>query len=616
MAAEAGELCSQCWAGTLQLHEGMLVCDVCGSIHQGFAEEAQEYQTGISDARFFKKSEGMRGVGKAGAAAVEPPPPPPVREAVRAYVAALQALLQAQAATLVGSCGMHPGLSPVLRELWLAHLAATQLLEPTSLDRLQALAEAGGEPYGGGSSEDEEDPTAAARPRSGRGSGRAPRQMGHDRRSVRLEKDIGPKLRPQHTLALVLVACWQQGEAASPLDACRWTIDGHLPYLGFPAQQAAGLRQFGSVLSSRLFTPTGVPTPRYLLELAQQLAQQLGLACPPLSPALWVERYLAELELPAALLPLALQLHSVYQPAPLPPTAAWRAHRHPWARFMASLLLAVKLCYGLDGRGQVLPPGLAPAPDWQAWAQRQLARLGTLSAFPLTLAEAAQLDQPRLRCYLQYLQRGLFAAFAPPPDLEGVHQLLQRLALLNEEEERAEAGAGAGAAGWPAGDGGAAAAGTAGAGQQAAAGKQQQQQQEQGDAAAGTAEQAPGGAPAAGYLLYGTVRRRAGGAQRALFHPDYAMVLTACAPLVWLQPEALHSLLASEERSVAAAECELSFLYNAQEQARLARLREEAAWLARQREEAAAARREARRRQQEAAAAAAAAAAAGEGEGT
>mgnify|MGYP001810661746 CR=1 FL=1 len=126
MAAEAGELCSQCWAGTLQLHEGMLVCDVCGSIHQvrgsswvaahappcsharccrggssvraaaharddssaswssvhyllvfpqrhapclrnstlpslqGFAEEAQEYQTGISDARFFKCVLGSR----------------------------------------------------------------------------------------------------------------------------------------------------------------------------------------------------------------------------------------------------------------------------------------------------------------------------------------------------------------------------------------------------------------------------------------------------------------------------------------------------------------------------------------------------------------------------
>lgn len=32
--ASAGELCDQCFAGSLHLHEGMLVCDVCGSIHQ------------------------------------------------------------------------------------------------------------------------------------------------------------------------------------------------------------------------------------------------------------------------------------------------------------------------------------------------------------------------------------------------------------------------------------------------------------------------------------------------------------------------------------------------------------------------------------------------------
>ncbi len=32
--ASAGETCTQCWVGALQLHEGMLVCDVCGSIHQ------------------------------------------------------------------------------------------------------------------------------------------------------------------------------------------------------------------------------------------------------------------------------------------------------------------------------------------------------------------------------------------------------------------------------------------------------------------------------------------------------------------------------------------------------------------------------------------------------
>ena len=32
--ASAGELCPACFSGALQLHEGMLVCDVCGSIHQ------------------------------------------------------------------------------------------------------------------------------------------------------------------------------------------------------------------------------------------------------------------------------------------------------------------------------------------------------------------------------------------------------------------------------------------------------------------------------------------------------------------------------------------------------------------------------------------------------
>lgn len=32
--ASVGETCTQCWVGSLQLHEGMLVCDVCGSIHQ------------------------------------------------------------------------------------------------------------------------------------------------------------------------------------------------------------------------------------------------------------------------------------------------------------------------------------------------------------------------------------------------------------------------------------------------------------------------------------------------------------------------------------------------------------------------------------------------------
>lgn len=131
----------------------------------------------------------------------------------------------------------------------------------------------------------------------------------------------------------------------------RWALDGHLPYLSFPAEEGAALQQYSSILGRGLVTPrgkvgrtrcalyathfhflcsacmdknrqpkgcavhfvgqqtassalpctfiaAGVPSPRYLLDQARQLAQQLGLACPPLSPTLWLERYLAELELP------------------------------------------------------------------------------------------------------------------------------------------------------------------------------------------------------------------------------------------------------------------------------------------------------------------------------
>lgn len=41
-----------------------------------------------------------------------------------------------------------------------------------------------------------------------------------------------------------------------------------------------------------------MPAPHYLQAQAAELAAHLGLACPPLSPAMWLERYCADLELP------------------------------------------------------------------------------------------------------------------------------------------------------------------------------------------------------------------------------------------------------------------------------------------------------------------------------
>lgn len=234
-----------------------------------------------------------------------------------------------------------------------------------------------------------------------------------------------------------------------------------------------------------------------------------------------------------------------------------------------------------------------------------------LFARSINVLQAAQLDEPGLRSYLQYLQRGLLASFTPPAELESMHRLFLRLASLPADGEDLQ----------PAGGG------SDGSAPQAhgAAGAETQADQPVDFCA-------PGLAPSS-YLHYGAAPRG-----KALFHPDYALLLTACSPLVWLTPEALHEvraetrcrrrmarmlalclirriflhcanaqavglplifchrllvltlfilllyvpqLLAGLECSMIGAECEVSFLYNAEEQARLARVLEEGAWLKR-----------------------------------
>ncbi len=55
---------------------------------------------------------------------------PPTRAAVHAYVAAVQALLQAQARALCAEFGVGAEVADAVQTIWLAHLAATKILEP------------------------------------------------------------------------------------------------------------------------------------------------------------------------------------------------------------------------------------------------------------------------------------------------------------------------------------------------------------------------------------------------------------------------------------------------------------------------------------------------------
>lgn len=213
---------------------------------------------------------------------------------------------------------------------------------------------------------------------------------------------------------------------------------------------------------------------------------------------------------------------------------------------------------------------------------------GCPPAQPPSSLQAAQLDEAGFRAYIQHLQQGVFASCAPPADLETAHRAFQQLALQA-------------LAGGPAAPGGAPAAGQQGVqqGQQRQQARQAQQaQQDEQDEQLGRDA----------YLYLGSGAR--GNWRAALLPPDYVAALAACSCLVWLTPEGLHevgvpcaaclrgrpqavgcagwacsmlrcawspgsaqTLLAHAsqvvdglERSMIAAECDVSYRYNAEEQ--------------------------------------------------
>ncbi len=72
----------------------------------------------------------------------------------------------------------------------------------------------------------------------------------------------------RHTLVLLLLGCWQQQEAANPLDIARWALDRRLPYLSFPVDEGAVLQQYSNILGQDLLTPTGRPLRHVVLSYA------------------------------------------------------------------------------------------------------------------------------------------------------------------------------------------------------------------------------------------------------------------------------------------------------------------------------------------------------------
>ena len=79
----------------------------------------------------------------------------------------------------------------------------------------------------------------------------------------------------------------------------------------------------------------------------------------------------------------------------------------PHAQLLATLIVALKLLYGLDGRPRRLPDSVPPPPpDWMTWAAQAVARAPQPSSLSLKPAEVRakvlRLGCPPRTCHLQY----------------------------------------------------------------------------------------------------------------------------------------------------------------------------------------------------------------------
>ncbi|KAL4546410.1 hypothetical protein Ndes2526B_g01633 [Nannochloris sp. 'desiccata'] len=402
---DEGSTCPVCFTGALLLHSGMLVCEVCGTTMQDYAEETQEFQTGISDAQFFRRQQ--QGSSQRASQRVEEKEKPDIAGGVQGYVTGMQQLLQKQLQALCSTLGASPSIVGVAQNIWMAYVAQSRVLEPSFAKALEAKVDAKQYP-----SESINEINERFRDFS-------------VARTV-IQEELVQALPLSTTLLISFLACWHAREAIGPLDIVQGALNGQLPYLTFATDCKEILEPFRSAIAPSLITPNGVPSPANISFRAAEMAATLGIPCPMINSGLWLRRFVDELNLTEKLFPIASTLYAVYGPSFIENLQLRSStHLHPWAVLMAFVVTAVKFGYRMDGKEPVLS-GIAQDIHWLQWARSHFSKMQVLSAYPLKSSEVLQSDPAVLSPYLKHLREVFFATCSVPESLTEYHTTVKR----------------------------------------------------------------------------------------------------------------------------------------------------------------------------------------------
>ena len=343
------------------------------------------------------------------------------RRAIEAYVGCFQELLMAQV-RVIGECGDGvvvnvEGVEATTRSIWERYLVASESTTTTGFV-------------------DEEHNRAEDDMTIGGDVG-----IGEKKKKTNGDGDLGGSLLTRMTsrlpmymtLGMVYVACARHREAILPCDLSRMAMEGTMPYLNANAifKKAFGAEITRELPSENAFQITTVraPTPERIVATAAYVAAKIGVQLPPVNASGLLTRFVRELNLHAGVRAAAHRTLSLY----LSPALWYGAPEcvgTPEAAVMATLVVALKMLYGLDGRTHTVKGrrrgrsgdgkaanintldvpsmGAVPSTGWDRWAKATEA-LGAPS-LPLSEARVASLDDADRDGYVRFCFHDVFGA--------------------------------------------------------------------------------------------------------------------------------------------------------------------------------------------------------------
>ena len=276
-AASAGLQCERCGSSACMSDDlGNIVCLDCGTQSQDVRNLEGEYDGGGGLVRTRGGAAVVRRTKRGPRASL-----PNTRDAfsTQALLGALQHIIDAQVTALVRMCGCSPGLRDAAARVWFGYLerwAAAPSAPPPAVIVVGHVASGAQQAYWA-----------------------ALRSAGH----------TGPPRCVPLSMGLLLCVCYAaarlEGAPVLPHDLCAWVRNGTLPFLdaysGLPLPVQATVALARSMLS-----PTGPPSPLWLVRMTDLLCVNVGVTLPPVNFAACAARLVNLTRLPASAVPLAV----------------------------------------------------------------------------------------------------------------------------------------------------------------------------------------------------------------------------------------------------------------------------------------------------------------------